>query len=42
LMRDGQVTGGYPRILQVDNISLNVLSQKRAGEKIKFELMVGR
>ncbi|RPA69178.1 biotin-dependent carboxyltransferase [Cyclobacteriaceae bacterium YHN15] len=39
LMRDGQVTGGYPRILQVDNISLNVLSQKRTGEKIKFSLL---
>jgi biotin-dependent carboxylase-like uncharacterized protein len=40
LMRDSQVTGGYPRILQGDNTSLNVLSQKRAGEKIKFELVL--
>lgn len=39
LMRDAQVTGGYPRILQVDNVSLNVLSQKRAGEKIKFSIL---
>jgi biotin-dependent carboxylase-like uncharacterized protein len=39
LMRDAQVTGGYPRILQVDNISLNVLSQKRPGEKIKFSIL---
>ncbi|MFD2201139.1 biotin-dependent carboxyltransferase family protein [Shivajiella indica] len=39
LMRDGQVTGGYPRILQIDNISLNILSQKRPGDKIKFNLI---
>ena len=39
LMRDCQVTGGYPRILHVDNISLNILSQKRAGEKINFSLL---
>jgi biotin-dependent carboxylase-like uncharacterized protein len=39
LMRDAQVTGGYPRILQVDNFSLNVLSQKRAGDKIKFSIL---
>jgi len=39
LMRDAQVTGGYPRILQIDNVSLNVLSQKRSGEKIKFSIL---
>ncbi|MGY6742385.1 MAG: 5-oxoprolinase subunit C family protein [Cecembia sp.] len=39
LMRDAQVTGGYPRILQIDNVSLNVLSQKRPGEKIKFSIL---
>ncbi|PSL07435.1 biotin-dependent carboxyltransferase family protein [Cecembia rubra] len=39
LMRDAQVTGGYPRILQVDNVSLNVLSQKRSGDKIKFSIL---
>ncbi|TVP51692.1 MAG: biotin-dependent carboxyltransferase [Mongoliibacter sp.] len=39
LMRDGQVTGGYPRILQVENASLNVLSQKTPKEKITFTLI---
>ncbi|WP_040490004.1 5-oxoprolinase subunit C family protein [Indibacter alkaliphilus] len=38
LMRDAQVTGGYPRILQVENASLNVLTQKRTGEKITFNI----
>ena len=40
LMRDAQVTGGYPRILQVDIHSMNILAQKRAGEKIKFSIIV--
>ncbi|ERM80855.1 hypothetical protein P872_11910 [Rhodonellum psychrophilum GCM71 = DSM 17998] len=39
LMRDAQVTGGYPRILHVCDSSLNVLSQKRPGEKIVFSLI---
>lgn len=39
LMRDAQVTGGYPRILQVENTSLNVLSQKKPNEKINFKLL---
>lgn len=39
LMRDAQVTGGYPRILQVENASLNVLTQKTPKEKITFKLI---
>lgn len=39
LMRDAQVTGGYPRILQVENNSLSILSQKRPGDRIKFSFM---
>jgi allophanate hydrolase subunit 2 len=39
LMRDAQVTGGYPRILQVENNSLSILSQKKPGDKIKFSLL---
>lgn len=39
LMRDAQVTGGYPRILQVENNSLSILSQKRTGDKIKFSFV---
>ncbi len=36
LMRDGQTTGGYPRILQLDEDSQNLLSQKRFGDKVRF------
>ena len=39
LMKDGQVTGGYPRILQMNSNSLSVLSQKKQGDKIKFKLL---
>lgn len=38
LMRDCQITGGYPRVLQVSEKSLNVLAQKKAGDKIGFHL----
>ncbi len=36
-MRDAPITGGYPRILQLSEESINRLSQKRSGEKIRFE-----
>jgi biotin-dependent carboxylase-like uncharacterized protein len=39
LMRDCQTTGGYPRVLQLLEKSLNLLAQKRPGEKIGFELL---
>lgn len=38
LMRDAQVTGGYPRILMLENNSLSILSQKTPGSKINFKL----
>lgn len=38
LMRDAPVTGGYPRVLQVCEKSLDVLAQKKTGEKIQFVL----
>ena len=38
LMRDCQTTGGYPRILQLSESSINLLSQKKVGDKIKFKL----
>lgn len=38
LMRDCQVTGGYPRILQLTESSLSKLSQMRPHAQIKFEL----
>jgi biotin-dependent carboxylase-like uncharacterized protein len=39
LMRDAQVTGGYPRILQVKEDALSCLSQKSPGSKVKFDLL---
>ncbi|MUP46942.1 biotin-dependent carboxyltransferase [Gramella sp. BOM4] len=37
LMRDCQTTGGYPRILQLSETGIQVLSQKMPGEKIKLK-----
>ncbi len=39
LMRDGQTTGGYPRILQLSPRAISVLSQKKFGDKITFQLV---
>jgi biotin-dependent carboxylase-like uncharacterized protein len=36
LMRDCQVTGGYPRILQLSEASINKLAQKSTGNKFQF------
>ena len=38
LMRDCQVTGGYPRVLQLSDYAVSRLSQKIAGEEVKFEM----
>lgn len=38
LLRDAQVTGGYPRILQLAEESQSILAQKRPGNKIYFKL----
>ncbi len=38
LMRDSHTTGGYPRILQLNESSINQLSQKRPNDKIIFKL----
>ena len=38
LMRDAQVTGGYPRIFQVSESSLNTLAQKSANQNLKFKI----
>ncbi|MDH5365908.1 MAG: biotin-dependent carboxyltransferase family protein [Cyclobacteriaceae bacterium] len=38
LMRDCQTTGGYPRILQLTEQSINFLAQKIQHEKVNFEL----
>jgi biotin-dependent carboxylase-like uncharacterized protein len=38
MMRDAQVTGGYPRILQIDEVDIGKLAQNRPGEKFSFHL----
>lgn len=38
LMRDCQTTGGYPRILQVDESSLNQLAQRNINESVTFDV----
>jgi len=38
LMRDCQTTGGYPRVLQLKEYSIDALSQKLAGKNIHFML----
>lgn len=38
LMRDCPTTGGYPRILQLTDIAINQLAQKKTGNKIEFYL----
>ena len=39
LMRDCQVTGGYPRILQLSNESIDKLAQKITGDMIRFKII---
>lgn len=39
LHRDCQTTGGYPRILQLNEKSLNNLAQLKTGDKIIFKLL---
>jgi len=38
LMRDCQVTGGYPRILQLSEYAISRMSQKVAGEEVRFRI----
>lgn len=38
LMKDGQTTGGYPRILQLSDHSIAILAQKKSGDSIRFVL----
>ncbi|MFS4455631.1 biotin-dependent carboxyltransferase family protein [Maribacter sp. 2304DJ31-5] len=39
LMKDGQTTGGYPRILQLTNEAICILAQKKSGDIVSFKLM---
>jgi biotin-dependent carboxylase-like uncharacterized protein len=38
LMRDCQVTGGYPRILQLTENAINILAQKSTGDRFNFRI----
>lgn len=38
LLRDCQTTGGYPRILQLQDAAMNSLAQKYTGQPIRFKL----
>lgn len=38
MMRDCPTTGGYPRVLQLTDIAINQLAQKRTGDTFKFRL----
>ncbi|MEZ4970702.1 MAG: biotin-dependent carboxyltransferase family protein [Flavobacteriaceae bacterium] len=38
LMKDGQTTGGYPRILQLSDMAISILSQKKSGDIISYKL----
>ena len=39
LMRDCQVTGGYPRVLQLSEYAISRLGQKVAGDEVRFNLI---
>ena len=39
LMKDGQTTGGYPRILQLSDRAISILAQKKAGDKLSFKMI---
>ena len=39
LMKDCQTTGGYPRILQVTEMGINIMAQKKPGDTVTFKLV---
>ena len=39
LMKDGQTTGGYPRILQLSDKAISILAQKKFGDYVSFKLV---
>lgn len=39
LMKDGQTTGGYPRILQLSDMAISILAQKKFGDTVSFKLI---
>ncbi len=41
LMKDGQTTGGYPRILQLSDKAISIVAQKKYGDIISFRFVKG-
>ena len=39
LMKDGQTTGGYPRVVQLTDKAICILAQKKGGDTISFKLV---
>ncbi len=39
LMKDGQTTGGYPRILQLSDKAISILAQKKFHDMVSFKLV---
>ena len=39
LMKDGQTTGGYPRLLQLSDNAISILAQKKFGDYVSFKLV---
>ncbi|CAG2535245.1 biotin-dependent carboxylase uncharacterized domain-containing protein [Maribacter dokdonensis] len=39
LMKDGQTTGGYPRVIQLTDRSICILAQKKGGDRISIKLV---
>ncbi|MGB5371065.1 MAG: biotin-dependent carboxyltransferase family protein [Flavobacteriaceae bacterium] len=39
LMKDGQTTGGYPRILQITDKAMSILAQKKFGDVVSIKLL---
>ncbi|GAA0881293.1 biotin-dependent carboxyltransferase family protein [Algoriphagus jejuensis] len=39
LLKDAQVTGGYPRVLYLDEKSQGIVAQKKPGEQLRFSLI---
>ncbi len=39
LMKDGQTTGGYPRVLQLTDRAISILAQKKFGDAVSFKLI---
>ena len=39
LMRDAQVTGGYPRLFQLTDSALHRLAQKKTDQEVQFKIL---